>query len=134
MIRDAVRRTGLELQRHYPGRNLAQLTWGETNPISLHHPFSGISAILAPLLDMPTFASDGCSSLCVKTMGNSHGASERLILAPAYPENAIFHMPGGQSGHALSRHYRDQQPFWQNAIASPLLLPSPPAYTLRFTP
>jgi penicillin G amidase len=134
MIRDALRRTGLELQRHYPGRNLAQLTWGETNPISLHHPFSGISAILAPLLDMPTFASDGCSSLCVKTMGNSHGASERLILAPAYPENAIFHMPGGQSGHALSRHYRDQQPFWQNAIASPLLLPSPPAYTLRFTP
>jgi penicillin amidase len=67
---------------------------------------------------MPRFESDGCASICVKVMDMAHGASERLVVSPAHPENGIFHMPGGQSGHPLSAHYRDQQSFWQNGIAA----------------
>ena len=40
-------------------------------------PFSKVSPLLAKLLDMPTFASDGCASVCVKVMGSEHSASER---------------------------------------------------------
>lgn len=120
MILDTVRETSHELHRQYPGINLAQLTWGQTHPIALQHPFSKVASFLGNVLDMPTFASDGCASVCVRVMDSGHGASERLVLSPAHPENAIFHMPGGQSGHPLSQHYRDQQPLWQDGIAAPL--------------
>jgi penicillin amidase len=29
-------------------------------------------------------------------------------------------MPGGQSGHPFSKHYRDQQTDWQTGIAAPM--------------
>jgi penicillin amidase len=133
LILDALRQTARELQKQYPGINLAQLTWGETHQISIHHPFSTVSPILASLLDMPTFASDGCASLCVKVMGSEHSASERLVLSPGHPENGIFDMPGGQSGHPLSKYYRDQQAFWQGGIAAPWELDAT-LHTLHFLP
>lgn len=133
LILEALRQTARELHKQYPGINLAQLTWGETHQITIHHPFSKVSPILANLLDMQTFASDGCASVCVKVMGGDHSASERLVLSPGHPENGIFHMPGGQSGHPLSKHYRDQQSFWQDGIASPLQF-NATLHTLHFLP
>ncbi len=120
MILETIRQSALELHRQYPETHLAQLTWGQTHAIALQHPFSKVASFLGNVLDMPTFASDGCASVCVKVMADGHGASERLVLSPSHPENAIFHMPGGQSGHPLSQHYRDQQQFWQDGIAAPL--------------
>ncbi|NOU14764.1 MAG: hypothetical protein HOO92_12510, partial [Methylococcaceae bacterium] len=55
------------------------------------------------------------------------------VLSPAHPENAIFHMPGGQSGHPLSQHYRDQQILWQDGIAAPLQA-NAQLHTLSFLP
>ncbi|MEQ1637486.1 MAG: penicillin acylase family protein [Methylococcales bacterium] len=133
LILEALRQTARELSKGYPASNLAQLTWGETHPITIHHPFSKASPLLAKLLDMPTFASDGCASVCVKVMGSDHSASERLVFAPGHAEDGIFHMPGGQSGHPLSSHYRDQQLFWQNGIAAPLQ-DKAVLHTLRFFP
>ena len=133
LIVEALRTTANELHRQYPGTRLAQLTWGETHQITLHHPFSTVSPLLASLLDMPTFASDGCASVCVKVMGDNHGASERLVLSPGHPENGIFDMPGGQSGHPLSKHYRDQQSYWRDGVAAPLQFDTAFA-TLHFLP
>lgn len=120
MIIDTLRETGQELRRRYPGTDLAQLTWGQAHTMVLQHPFSKVVSILGAVLDMPAFESDGCASVCVRVMDNGHGASERLVLSPAHQENAIFQMPGGQSGHPWSPHYRDQQRFWQDGIAAPL--------------
>lgn len=120
MIIETLRQTGQELQRQYPETDLSQLSWGQTHTMVQQHPFSKAMPWLASVLDMPTFASDGCASVCVRVMDNGHGASERLVLSPAHPEHAIFHMPGGQSGHPLSAHYRDQQSYWQNGLAAPL--------------
>lgn len=119
LILTTLRETSQALQKQYPETDLAQLTWGQTHRMNLQHPFSKVSPWLGGLLDMPGFASDGCASVCVKVMDNGHGASERLVLAPAHPENAVFQMPGGQSGHPLSAHYRDQQPAWQTGLATP---------------
>lgn len=81
---------------------------------------------LAAVLNLPAFASDGCASVCVRVMDNAHGASERLVLSPAHPEDAILQMPGGQSGHFLSAHYRDQQAFWQNGQPAAMFGPARP--------
>jgi penicillin amidase len=133
LVVETLRKTAHALRKKYPGIALAKLTWGETHPITVHHPFGGLSPLLANLLDMPTFAGDGCASLCVKVMSSHHSASERLVLAPGHPEDGIFHMPGGQSGHPLSQHYRDQQPFWQSGVASPLQFKAP-SHTLFVDP
>lgn len=101
------------LARQYPGTDPAQLSWGLVNRISQQHPFSKTLPMLGAWLNIADFESDGCASFCVKAMTNAHGASERLVLSPAHPEDGILQMPGGQSGHPLSGHYRDQQPFWQ---------------------
>ncbi|MDQ3776699.1 MAG: penicillin acylase family protein [Pseudomonadota bacterium] len=36
------------------------------------------------------------------------GTSERMVVSPGHEADAILHLPGGQSGHPLSAHYRDQ--------------------------
>jgi penicillin G amidase len=133
LIIDTLRQSAQQLQRDHPTIKLTQLTWGETHPITVRHTFSKLSPLLAQLLDMPTFASDGCASFCVKVMGRNHSASERLVLSPLHPEDAIFHMPGGQSGHPLSEHYRDQQNSWQLGIATAFQLDKS-AHTLQFSP
>ena len=120
MILATLREAAQELQQQYPGVHLTELSWGQTHSIRIQHPFSKVTTFLSDTLDMPTFASDGCGSFCVKILDIAHGASERLVLSPAHPEDAIFHMPGGQSGHPLSVHYRDQQLLWQNGLAAPL--------------
>jgi penicillin amidase len=42
-------------------------------------------------------------------------------------------MPGGQSGHPLSPHYRDAHPAWVNGEPTPFL-PGPAVQTLHLTP
>lgn len=133
LIIESLRQTADELHQQYPAVDLAQLTWGDAHPISVSHPLGKVSPILAKLMNMPDFAGDGCASVCVKVMGSGHGASERLVLAPSHPEDAIFHMPGGQSGHPLSKHYRDQQPLWQDGLPTAMQL-NQVLHTLHFLP
>ncbi|MGI8426823.1 MAG: penicillin acylase family protein [Actinomycetota bacterium] len=49
-----------------------------------------------------------------------HGASERMVVSPGHEGSTILHLPGGQSGHPLSPHYRDQYRDWLEARALPL--------------
>ena len=120
LIVDALRQSAREMHQQYPGKNLTRLAWGATHAITVHHPFSKVSPLLGELLDMPRFESDGCAGICVKVMDTAHGASERLVLSPLHPEDALFQMPGGQSGHPFSKHYRDQQADWQTGISAPM--------------
>ncbi|MGR8930040.1 MAG: penicillin acylase family protein [Gammaproteobacteria bacterium] len=132
MIVQVLRQSVEDLMSRFPETPLMQLTWGEVNTMTVQHPFSHAAPMLSTFLDMPSFAGDGCASVCVKVMGNKHSASERLVLAPLHPEDAIFHMPGGQSGHPLSGHYRDQEPLWQEGIASPMM-PGGTQHVLTFS-
>ncbi|MDD5463393.1 MAG: penicillin acylase family protein [Methylococcales bacterium] len=132
-ILETLNSAATDLQSHYPDIELAQLNWGTINRITQHHPFSKSLPILGTLLDIGEFESSGCASVCVKVMSNEHGASERLVLAPAHPEDGILEMPGGQSGHPFSKHYRDQQKFWQEGKAAPFM-PGKFVHTLHFRP
>jgi penicillin amidase len=94
--------------------------WGDANRVAIAHPLSAaLPAALADWLDMPKRAVAGCSE-CVRAYRDSGGASERLVVAPGHEETGIFHMPGGQSGHPMSPHYRDQQAAWVAGEATPL--------------
>lgn len=103
-----------ELAGQHPGIRLEQLQWGMVNRVSLAHPLSKGLPMLESILNINDYNSDGCAGFCVKVISNFNGASERLAVSPAHPEDGILEMPGGQSGHPFSSHYRDQQQFWQS--------------------
>jgi penicillin amidase len=122
-----------ELKRRQGAATLDGMTWGEINRVRPRHPFSKTMPLLSPWLDMEETAQSGCAAFCVRVVGNGHGASERMAVSPKHPEHGILHMPGGQSGHPLSAHYRDQQAAWQAGVALPFL-PGGTRHTLSFTP
>ncbi|WP_367156103.1 penicillin acylase family protein [Methylomonas sp. HYX-M1] len=107
------------LQAAHPAVALAALNWGEVNRAEFSHPFAKALPALSTLLDMPRQALAGCGGYCVRVTGARFGASERLVVSPGRFAEGILHMPGGQSGHPLSAHYRDQQPYWLTGLPLP---------------
>ncbi len=111
----------------------AKFTWGRFNTLKMQHPFSRfLPGPLARLLDMPATQMAGDSNM-PRVLNPGHGASERLVVSPGHEAEAIFHLPGGQSGHPLSPYYRSGHEAWVKGAATPLL-PGPAQHTLVLKP
>jgi penicillin amidase len=106
--------------------------WGEANRARIKSPLTmGIRSVV-PILDMAASPLAG-HPWCVRVMAPTFGASERLVVSPGHEDEAICHMPTGQCGHALSRHYRDMEGAFLRGDPTPLL-PGPPRHWLTLTP
>lgn len=87
---------------------------------------------MTSLLDLPRDSLPG-RDFCIRVNDESFGATERLVISPGYWEEGILHIPGGQSGHPLSEHYRDQHRYWVNG--RPIRFASEACqYSLRLMP
>lgn len=87
------------------------LPWGEINRASHTHVLASALPEYRDVLNFPSVPLSGhWSSVRVNTP--VHGASMRLVVSPGQEEEALLHMPGGQSGHPWSAHYRDGHSFW----------------------
>ena len=85
--------------------------WGEVNKASHTHLLAGAFPDHQDVLNLPSVGLSGhWSSVRVSTP--RHGASMRMVVSPGQEEEGILHMPGGQSGHPWSAHYRDGHTFW----------------------
>jgi len=111
---------------------LSERHWGAVNQLDMRHPLSAAVPGLGWLLDMPAQALPGDRDV-IRVQGPRFGASQRLAVTPGRENEGIFHMPGGQSGHPLSPHYRAGHEDWVHARPSPLL-PGETASTLRLRP
>jgi penicillin amidase len=115
------------------GRPLASFTWGARNTLAMRHPFGRfLPKPVARLLDMPADQMSGDSDM-PRVQGPRFGQSQRLVVSPGREAEAIFHMPGGQSGHPMSPFYRAGHAAWVNGEPTPLL-PGPTQHTLTLTP
>jgi penicillin amidase len=83
-------------------------------------------------LDMPPQPMPGDVNM-PRVQAPGFGASQRLAVSPGREEQAYFHMPGGQSGHPLSPHYRDGHAAWVEGKATPFL-PGPAVHVLELLP
>lgn len=108
-----------QLGRRLGLSSLDQASWARASARRIAHPLSDAVPGLAWLLDMPQADLPGCPQ-CVRVADRVGGATERLVVSPGHEAEAILHMPGGQSGHPLSPHYRDQQGAWLHGLALPL--------------
>jgi penicillin amidase len=114
------------------GPALAERTWGGRNTTRIRHPLSLVVPQLSRWLDMAPAALPGDSDM-PRVQAPAFGASERIVVSPGFEERAIFHMPGGQSGHFLSPYYRSGHEAWERGEATPLL-PGPTEHTLTLLP
>ncbi len=111
----------------------ARFTWGEHNRLRMRHPFGRVlPAMLARFLDMPAQALPGAADM-PRVQGTTFGASERMVISPGREDEALFHMPGGQSGHPLSPYYRAGHEAWVEGQPTPLL-PGATEHTLMLRP
>ena len=111
---------------------LGDRSWGEYNTASIRHPLSRAVPVLSDWLDMPREPLSGDSNL-PKAQGPGFGASQRFSVSPGDEENAIMHMPTGQSGHPFSPWYRDGHEDWVAGRPSPFL-PGDAVHTLTLVP
>jgi penicillin G amidase len=120
---EVLKESAASLREGHPEVPLDRLMWGEISRSQIIHPFSAGLPWLASLLDMPREPLPGCPQ-CVRVVYERrvlHGQSERMVVSPGFEADAILHLPGGQSGHPLSAHYRDQYRDWLEGRALPLM-------------
>lgn len=100
---------------------LAEATWGKENRVHLRHPLSpGLPGPVARFLDAPPRGLPGDSGL-PRAQSGAHGPSNRLVVSPGREEDALLHMPGGQSGHPLAPYYLAGNRDWEEGRPTPLL-------------
>ena len=105
-------------------------TWGEVNRLDVGHPLARLP-LLGRWLRLPPVPQPG-SAVSLRVASPDRGAVMRMAVSPARPEDGILEMSGGQSGHFLSKHFRDQQREWVAGAPSPFLAgETVAAYTLR---
>ncbi len=107
-------------------------TWGRHNTVVLRHPLSRALPALGRWLDTAPVELPG-DNYMPRVVTPGFGSSQRLAVSPGREEEGYFHMPGGQSGHPLSPHYRDAHAAWVEGEPTPFL-PGPAVHTLRLTP
>ena len=114
------------------GSDPAAATWGARNRAAIRHPLSGALPFVGRWLDLPADPLPGDSDL-PRYQSPTNGASERLVVAPGREAEGILQVPGGQSGHPLSPHYRAGHAAWVRGEPSSLL-PGPTRHTLTLQP
>ncbi|MGB0361059.1 MAG: penicillin acylase family protein, partial [Endozoicomonas sp.] len=111
---------------------LARSTWGQRNTAEIRHPLSNAIPVFGSLMNMPAVALNG-DVWMPRAQRASQGVSERMVVAPGHEKDAIFHMPGGQSGHPLSPFFRTGYMDWVNGQPS-RFLPGEVKHTLMLKP
>jgi penicillin G amidase len=106
--------------------------WGEANRLALHHPIAGRLPIIGRHFNIASRPMPGHTH-SVRAQSTNYGAALRLVASPGQLDQALFHMPGGQSGHFLSPHYRSRHAAWAEGRPEPLL-PGPEETRMRLLP
>ncbi len=111
--------------------SLAQARWGSFNATSIAHPLAGLP-LVGRLLQAPPSPQSGDEHM-PRVSAPDFGQSERLVVAPGREEQALFNMPGGQSGHPWSPFFLADHQAWIDGVPG-RLLPGPERHRLLLTP
>jgi len=106
--------------------------WGQANRARIAHPLVRNLRINVPFLTVASHEQPG-DFITVRVTGPAYGASQRLVVSPGRSDTAILHIPAGQSGHPLSRHFTSSHRDWRQGSPSPLN-PGQTVSTLTLTP
>jgi penicillin G amidase len=94
-------------------KDLRRWYWGKQFPVEVQHPVFGAIPILKYFSGTGSHWQSGSGST-VKQVGSDFGPSERLTVDFSNFDHSTLNIVIGQSGHLLSRHYKDQFSAWYN--------------------
>lgn len=96
------------------GKNfkLKSIAWKARNRLDVRHYLSMTFPRFIRIFDLARKPLSGDNNHMPRLASPRFGASQRMVVSPGHDENAIFQMPGGQSGHPLSKYYRKGHSFW----------------------
>ncbi|HNF96492.1 MAG TPA: penicillin acylase family protein [Pseudomonadota bacterium] len=114
------------------GTPLAKATWGARNTARIEHPFAAVVPQLRRWLSAPSNPQPGDGDM-PRVSGPSFGQSERMAVSPGHEQDGIFNMPGGQSGHPLSRYFLAGHSAWVRGEPT-AFSPGQTTATLTFVP
>ena len=93
--------------------------WGQVMETTFVHPIGGRLPVLKKLFSLGPFEQAG-TSYTVKQTTLTLGPSMRMVVDFGDLNAATLTLTTGESGHPLSRHYRDQFPNWLTGEGTPL--------------
>lgn len=106
--------------------------WGVHNIATIEHPLSRSISFFGRFLNMPKQPQSG-DYFVPRVSSPTDGASVRLVVSPGFEEEGILSVPCGQSGHPLSKHYRDQHKAWSSGKPT-TFLPGITCHSLALKP
>jgi penicillin amidase len=92
-------------------KDLKNWKWGNQFPVEVQHPVLGSIPILSHFSGTGIHPQSG-SGTTVKQIGADFGPSERLTVDFSNFDRSTLNIVIGESGHLLSRHYKDQFAAW----------------------
>jgi penicillin amidase len=101
-------------------QNHAAWRWGDTIPLTFHHPFSGGLPFLGRLLDVGPFPQSGTGTT-VKQTTPRLGPSMRMVVDFFDLDRSMQNITLGESGQVFSPYYRDQFAAWYDGKSFPML-------------
>lgn len=101
------------------GADPAFRTRGEMNRAAIRHPAADALGAAARLAEMPRTPLPGHPT-SVRVQTPTFGASQRSVVAPGHPDDAILVTPAGQSGLPTSPHFRSLHRPWQDGKPYPM--------------
>jgi len=118
LLRAVLRLTVEELHRQFGTGSLARLRWGQRMEARFVHP---LGAMFPRLLGrwLNVGGPQSGSRYTVRQMTRQLGPSLRMVIDLGDFDRSLLNLTLGQSGHALSRHYRDQYSAWEAVESFP---------------
>jgi len=102
------------------GQNHAAWRWGDTIPLTFHHPLSGGLPFLGRWLDVGPFPQAGTGTT-VKQTTPRVGPSMRMVVDFSNIDQSMQNITLGESGQVFSPYYRDQFSAWYGGKSFPML-------------
>lgn len=109
----------LEFLEETFGKNPALWQWGELHKVKFKHIFADQSSIVDRFVNIGPYQVGGDGTTVFNTEYsftepylNNLGPSMRYIYDFDKPDEFIFILPAGQSGHIMSKHYEDMTEMW----------------------
>ncbi|HUI42371.1 MAG TPA: penicillin acylase family protein [Terriglobia bacterium] len=112
--------SGLErIEKREAGRGVASWRWGDTIPLTFHHPLDAIP-LLGRAFDVGPFPQAGTANT-IKATTPGAGPSMRMVVDLSNFDRSVQNITLGQSGEITSPYYSDQFQAWYTGRSFPML-------------
>ncbi|HEV2425590.1 MAG TPA: penicillin acylase family protein [Terriglobia bacterium] len=107
------------IEARVKGRDPAAWRWGDTIPLTFHHPLDALP-IVGRFFDVGPFPQRGTAN-CVKATTPGAGPSMRMVVDFSDFDNSVQNLTLGESGELSSPYYADQFDAWYTGQSFPML-------------